>query len=455
MKRNMQKLLVRAAILLVLAIGSVLSIYAMDSAHSGFESAGISAAVQQDVSVYSIQEADALTVTVSAPAGTYNAGDKIWVTLNFGMTVTLADGNLIVTFSNGLTHEVEPFEGWTTSFWYTVPTGYGVVPTPGTYAYFQTSAVAPFNVVAIALGENATLMAGSTSFTSFPLISTDFAGVSVNPAAVSPTAGCPTIPAFTPTEGGAPEAPSYICAQGNAGEPIISWRNDPNADWFNIWIGRLGTNSVTFYQALWEWYPKDPADEIRPGVQLANVTCEGLTCTLKPNITMLGGGEFQVWMQAWGNGSFSSGGSGVQIDPGAAAWNGPAIFTLPSAAPGPVTGMTYTVDNTGKISLGWMASEGSTWYNIWLGTAPTEWSPRSFVWIDAETLGCLNGGMCWVTPGTPTLNNALEPGVFNVTLAPDDYIFYVQSWGLGQFNTGGIDNTSWVPGPTFTIDATS
>lgn len=452
MNSNMQKMLVRAAILLVLVLGSALSIYAMDGAHSGFESAGISAAVQQDVPVFNIQ-AGGLTVTASAPAGTYNAGDKVYVTLNFGMTVTLAGGNLNVSFSDGGSFGVEPFSGPWTSFWYTVPTGFGDVPTPGTYGTYQPEAVAPFNVVSLALADGATLTAGSTSYTSFPLDTTGFASVNVNPAAVSPTAGCPTIPAFTPTAGDAPEAPSYICAQGNAGEPIISWRNDPNAEWFNIWIGRLGTETVTFYQAHYEWYPKDPADEIRPGLELADVSCSGLTCTLQPNITMLGGGEFQVWMQAWGQGKFSTGGSGVEIDPGAAAWNGPAIFTLPATAPGPATGLTYTIDSEGKISLGWMGTEGSTWYNIWLGTAPTEWAPRSFVWIDAETLGCLNGGMCWVTPGTPTLNNALEPGTFNVTLDPDEYVFYVQSWGLGLFNTGGIDGTSWVQGPIFEVPA--
>lgn len=315
-------MLVRAAILLVLAIGSALSIAAMGSASTGFESAGFDAAVQQDAPVFSIQ-VESLTAT---------------------------------------------------------------------------------------------------------------------------GASCADIKPFTATEGGAPQAPMYICADANYGRPIITWRNDPNAEWYNLWFGVLGAN---FYQAHYQWYSAEPNT-----FNLPQATCEGLTCTAKPAIEILQGGEFEVWMQAWGGGQFSSGGSGASI--GAPAWNGPQTFSIPTAAPGPATGMTYTVDGEGKLSLGWAESEGSTWYNVWLGTAPTEWSARSYVWIDSVSLGCHDDGICWLTPGTPTLSAtgvpALQPGAFNVTLSPDEYIFYVQSWGHGKFSTGGIEGTSWVPSDNFTIE---
>lgn len=318
MKNNMQKLLVRAAILLVLVLGSALTIFAMDGAHAGFESASISAAVQQDVPVFSIQIED-LTATGASCA------------------------------------TIKPY-------------------------------------------------------------------------------------AVTPTAGGAPSAPDYICADANNGRPVFSWRNDPNAEWYNLWFGVLGDN---FYQAHYEWYSVEPNT-----FNLPQASCEGLTCTVQPKIELLQGGEFQVWMQAWGNGSFSDGGSGASI--GAPAWNGPQYFSVPTTQPGPAamtaTVLTGTGSGEGNLVLRWAQTEGSTWYNVWVGTGSPDWAPSYFGWVDSVTLGCYDDGICELTPGTTGFDYMLNPLSFNPVLASGSYVSYIQSWGHGQFNSGGLEGTSWVQG---------
>ena len=147
-------------------------------------------------------------------------------------------------------------------------------------------------------------------------------------------------------------------------------------------------------------------------------------------------------MESWGNNGYGTGGYAE-----APSWNGPAELNLANVVPNAVQGMTVTVSSDNTVSMHWIASEHATWYNVWLGTAPSEWSARAYIWALAEDLGCENGGTCTLTADT----KFIDLGDANFNLSSGEYIFYVQSWGPSGFNTGGIDGTSWVESNVFSI----
>lgn len=234
-----------------------------------------------------------------------------------------------------------------------------------------------------------------------------------------------------------PQAPQNITVEANQGRPTITWDYDVNAQWFQIWIGN--SNGTVHF----EWYPAKASEAFLSNQ--APISCNGVTCSVTPNINLLAG-SYDVWMQSWGYGNFATGGP-VSTAP---SWNGPATFTLPSTPPGPVTGLTTTTTN-GAVFM-WQGAEHATWYNVWVGTDGTgtpAWTPQFFDWMLAEDLGCENAGVCTLTTGVATAS-----GTANLNLPAGEYIWYVQSWGPGGFNTGGSFDPpldSWVEADKFTV----
>lgn len=230
----------------------------------------------------------------------------------------------------------------------------------------------------------------------------------------------PTTPTIPPED--IPTAPTSLTVDPNNGRPIISWPEDPNAEWFNIWIiGQLGISPLRN-----AWFPI-PGAVSSEGVE-PKVICNNGTCTLMPNINPVGG-TYDLWIRSWGNGAFSTGGNS-QYD----GWS-TFTFSLPTDRPNAPTDFSASLDN-GVPTLTWTGQPFVTWYQIWLGTAePLTQSAFQF-WTSGEAFGCANPGTCTFTP--------------DVTLTTGAYVVWMQSWGPGGFNQSDrLDG--WVEVGTFNI----
>jgi len=255
-----------------------------------------------------------------------------------------------------------------------------------------------------------------------------------------------------------PAAPANICVIPGRGQPTIVWDADTRADWYQIYIG--GPSG----QALLAWYPKagDNTEVPFGDTVSTKVQCEGLTCTLQPFV-FPPAATYDVWIQSWGSptasvddGQFGVGGPLADFP----SWNtADESFSYPSTQSGPLTNtMTPTIGSGGEFTLYWEALPYATWYNVWIGTAPDEWTQAFYGWLSVDALGCEYSMTCTLTAGTvvyDTGSPVFDAGPFDLTLAPDEYIYYIQSWGPAGFGNGG-DFTGalapWQEGPTFTVE---
>src|SRR5690606_17967068 len=121
-----------------------------------------------------------------------------------------------------------------------------------------------------------------------------------------------------------------------------------------------------------QWYRMDVAE------------CDGVNCELHLDAHP-SNGQYDVWVQSWGPAGYTNG------DP--LFWIGPLPLSIQFDAPGQVMGMTITSQST----FIWNATEGTTWYNVWIGTA--DWSETlHFEWHAALDLGCADAGLCILAP---------------------------------------------------------
>lgn len=212
----------------------------------------------------------------------------------------------------------------------------------------------------------------------------------------------------------APALVDNISAVPNQGRPTITWTADSSALYFQLFVGRLESGNVTIEYL--NWIERTPA------------MCCGATCTFKPEIYPPGG-DYVVYMQAWGPGGFSSGGLANL------GWNGPGSFMLPSTPPNVVTNLMTANENTGNPTFIWQGSPGVTWYQFWMGTLnPLETALTD--WYLAESLGCENAETCVLTPE-------------NLNLPNGTYNWYVRGWGPGGLTQGGVEG--WAAGNEFTV----
>lgn len=179
-----------------------------------------------------------------------------------------------------------------------------------------------------------------------------------------------------------------ILVDPHQGRPIISWANDPNMTWFQIYVG----NALIMHYYQWHHY--------------SDITCDEQRCQFEPNINPLAG-SYDVWIRGWGPGGFTDGIEG--------GWQGPVSFSLPDTPPEPLTGLTFSAGNV--LTFTWVASEHATWYQIWIGSPGPEWQTDYLNWHLLDDLNCDSGFCNLVVPSLPTT----------------PLVWYVRAWGPGGF----------------------
>jgi len=184
----------------------------------------------------------------------------------------------------------------------------------------------------------------------------------------------------------------------NNGRPIVTFGDDPNTTWVQLYIGKPG--SIAFFG----WLPKSDAD------------CANGLCTFAPDINPTGG-SYSVWIQFFGAAGFSTGGQG--------GWYEIGTFDLPTTPPAAPSGLTSTFVN-GDVVFAWDAPDWVTWYNLWAGS-PDFQTTYHYEWHLADDL-CADGA-CALT----------------VTDVMQDYVWYLSGWGPGGFTDGDIPG-GWVEG---------
>jgi len=181
----------------------------------------------------------------------------------------------------------------------------------------------------------------------------------------------------------------------------VIWGNDPLATWYQIYVG---AKAGDFSQMQWHE---------------THTVCDAQTCTLTFN--NLSGGDYEVYVQAYGPGGLNTGG----LD----GWSGPFNFNV-NVAP-PALPQNLNVINPNGTTLAWQHSAYATYYQVWVGTE-TPFSTAFIGWFSTSDLNC--------TSGTCTFNTILPSGT---------YQWYVQAYGPGGITQDGIEG--WVGGPTFSV----
>lgn len=204
-------------------------------------------------------------------------------------------------------------------------------------------------------------------------------------------------------------APPHFTIDANQGNPIVSWNDDPNSNWVQVYVG--DANGTQFL----EWVEETAA------------LCDGVTCTL-PLALNLPLGDYEVYMQAWGAGGMSRG--------GIEGWAGPVAFTLAGAPPALPANLHVTYSANGFAQLNWDYTADATWYEVWLGTVDDQGN-RQLVhtdWYPVEGLGCDDDGLC----------------TLNVTMILEDsaHVYYVRAYGPSGYSVDGIEG--WAEGAAFT-----
>jgi hypothetical protein len=195
-----------------------------------------------------------------------------------------------------------------------------------------------------------------------------------------------------------PGMPQNVSGDPRDGRPHITWNEDPYIEWVQVYIGGNG-------QLYQQWHERDGDKPAR------RFTCNGGTCQLAPVIDWPGG-NYQVWMQAWGSRGLSQ-------------WtesNNPLqLPTDPPLAPIPVP-----IGNGDDLQVTWTHSQYATWYQIWILSGSSTMHNK---WYLADDV-CLPD--CSVIP---------------VPLLPSDvgYTIWMRAWGPGGMSTGGTGtpNGQW------------
>ncbi|GAB4529582.1 MAG: hypothetical protein OHK0046_49580 [Anaerolineae bacterium] len=192
----------------------------------------------------------------------------------------------------------------------------------------------------------------------------------------------------------------------STGRPILTFEDDPSVSWINVYVG-----TPDFTQTFdFAWYEKSAAAE-----------CSGGVCTLVPNANPNPNGDYVVYLQTW---------NGSQVS----AWQGPFNFSL-NFPPAPAFDPLTVTVSAGAPTFTWNGANGTTWYQVWLGTTP-DYSTVHVMWYSAVDLGCNGGGVCTLTPE----DVLVTPGL--------TYEWWAQSWGPGGVITNS--DLGWVKGGSFT-----
>ncbi len=245
----------------------------------------------------------------------------------------------------------------------------------------------------------------------------------------TPPYGTPSPPRGTP-----PHAPLNIRVKLRQGQPLIQWRDDVKAQWYNFVIfGEPG--NPTFHNL---WYSKPGA--LNTTTDYALVECNGTTCSLDLPETkpLIGGGRYELWMRAWGTpdgtfaaGLMSRGGTASHKGMRYGAYNAVG-FNLPKGRPQQPDpkGITVTTNaDTGQPTIAWQAADDVIWYQVWIGSQINgEYMNYHFQdWTFAGDLDCIDPkSQCTFSLPSPLSNGTSR-------LLAGTYEVWLNSWGPSGF----------------------
>lgn len=211
----------------------------------------------------------------------------------------------------------------------------------------------------------------------------------------------------------APALPAAITVDPRQGRPLLTWADDINALYVQLWIGP-NTEDGSFNKWL---------------LRNADSTCDGTTCTYAPAIDW-SAGTYEVWMQAWGPGGYSSGGTDDPLRP---AWvSGPALV-LPDVIPAAPTNLAAINLGSSNPTFTWDSMANTTYYQLTIAPVNGAWAPYSTWHLGYDlsaACGDVSGPCTWADP-------ALD-GVLN---AGQDYVIRVRGWGPGGMSAHSPDVT--------------
>jgi hypothetical protein len=147
---------------------------------------------------------------------------------------------------------------------------------------------------------------------------------------------------FTPSNLSLPPATTLVSPAASASvstlRPTYSWNAVASASWYQIWLQDNVGNLL-----LTSWY------------QAASV-CDSSTCTVTPDMILIGGRIHYWWIQTWNNAGFGP-------------WSGRGDF-VPSVGPATHRAPSGTIGDQ-RPPYSWFRVPGATWYRLWIAERAT------------------------------------------------------------------------------------
>lgn len=205
-----------------------------------------------------------------------------------------------------------------------------------------------------------------------------------------------------------PQIPTGITVDPQQGRPQVSWTYDPNASWYQLYLGPnpIGTDYLQWHDAA------------------TYCDIDSLRCTVEPAIDWTtDGNPYQVWLRGWGPAGFSS----TNGQDTAESWNNGAPWSFVEQPASPPT--NFGLDNpiSPAPSLLWTSGLYTTWVEVYLTTDNFS-EVYNLGWHQTATLGCAEG------VSTCTLRTAEA----NVNWQPGSYKVYIRAWGPGGLSPGNV-----------------
>jgi hypothetical protein len=213
-----------------------------------------------------------------------------------------------------------------------------------------------------------------------------------------------------------PSLPTNLVLSLDNLDPIFRWRNDSRVIWYQLVVRDMTANSVK----LNKWYSKSNSE----------LVCSSSTCSIKPNLTLLGH-TYIFWVRSWGEGGFSQGGingfaQSEMIDFVAV----PTPNTPDSSSFLTLADSNHT--NPDERSYRWDDIQNASWYELVVTNTSRQIIYRH--WFSHRAV-CQNN-QCTVGPA-----GSVNPGLL---LNSGQYLWSVRAWGPGGFS-------AWAPARSFTI----
>ncbi|MEQ9028994.1 MAG: S8 family serine peptidase, partial [Aggregatilineales bacterium] len=215
-------------------------------------------------------------------------------------------------------------------------------------------------------------------------------------------------------------APALVTLNTTTGtdsiKPTFHWGlsgTATNATYFNVYIAPSANVGTPVLQ---QWYTRT---ESCGGIN-------GTTCSLLSPIELTNGVEYQLYIQSYGPGGYSTGGTG--------GYAGPDTFTINIPTPQPIS-----PNGTVNLPLGnplytWTDIAGAEYYYLYVANS----SGSQIINEVVSDAGYCNGTQCQLDATTLRESYRLPNGA---------YTFYVRGWKDGQA-------TPWSGGMSFTVNST-